>query len=255
MSALPRLLALCVLFAAAGCVTNTIGENAGSLDEAAQYNVQLGLEYMKQGRRELAFEKLRRALEQDPDYAGAHTAIAYAYSVYGEPDRAETHYRRAMNLDRDDAGIKNTYGTFLCERGRMEEAETMLVRAANAPDYGTPEVAWTNAGLCAERAGDIAKAERFYREALRVNERYPTALWQMAQVSFAASNALPARGFLQRYHAVAPRSPHSLWLGYRIEHALSDEAAASVYASRLRADFGDSPEARLLEDAERGRGR
>ena len=246
---------LAAALAVAGCVTNTVGQNAGSLEEAAQFNVQLGLEYMKQGRRELAFEKLRRALEQDPDYAGAHTAIAYAYSVYGEPERAETHYERALQLDRNNAGIRNTYGTFLCEQGRMAEAERMMLRAANAPDYGTPEIAWTNAGLCAERAGDPVKAERFYREALRVNERYPQALWQMAQVSLSASNPLPARGFLQRYHAVAPRSAQSLWLGYRVETALGDEAAASVYASRLRADFGDSPEAGLLEDAQRGRGR
>ena len=77
----------------------------------------------------------------------------------------------------------------------------------------------------------------------------------MAQVRLSASNPLPARGFLQRYHAVAPRSAQSLWLGYRVETALGDEAAASVYASRLRADFGDSPEAGLLEDAQRGRGR
>lgn len=252
-----RALVVCIAAAlAVGCVTRSVdGENNGSPREAAQYNVQLGLEYLQQGRRELAFEKLRRALEQAPDSADAHVAIAYAYSVHGEPSLADRHYRRALRLGRGDPDIENTYGAFLCDRGRMQDAERHLLKAARTEGYGTPEFAWTNAGLCAERAGDRERAEGFYREALRVNDRHPPALWQLAQVSFDAGNALQARAFLQRYEAVAPRTAASLWLGYQVERTLGDAAAAEVYAARLRSDFADSEQARLLKDAERGRGR
>ncbi len=255
MSALSRLVPLAALLVLAGCVTSNVGERAGSPREAAQFNVQLGLEYMRQGRRELAFEKLNRALEQDPKLADAHTAIAYAHSVYGEPERAERHYKLALRYGDNNPDVQNTYGTFLCQQGRMQEAERQLIRAARSPAYGTPEVAWTNAGLCARRSGDVEKAERFLREALRVNDRHPDALWQLAQMSFAADNALQARAFLQRFHAVAPRSAAGQWLGYQIERTLGDDAAAAVFAARLRSDFADSEEAGRLQEAERGRGR
>lgn len=238
------------------CVTRSLdGDDGGSPREASQYNVQLGLEYLRQGRRELAFEKLHRALKQAPKSADAHVAIAYAYSVHGEPTLADRHYREALRLDRSNPDIANAYGAFLCDRGRMRDAERQLVKAARTVGYGTPEIAWTNAGMCAERAGDRERAQGFYREALRVNDRHPAALWQLAQLAFDASNPLQSRAFLQRYEAVAPRTAASLWLGYQVERTLGDERAAQVYAARLRSDFADSEQARLLKDAESGRGR
>src|SRR5690606_11224368 len=112
--------------------------------------------------------------------ADVHVAIAYAYSVHGEPGLAERHYREALRIDRGNPDTENTYGAFLCDQGRLRDAERHLLKAARTVGYGTPEVAWTNAGLCAERAGDRERAEGYYREALRVNDRHPPALWQLA---------------------------------------------------------------------------
>jgi len=49
----------------------------------------------------------------------------------------------------------------------------------------------------------------------------------------------------------APASAESLWLGYRVETALGDRAAADEYARRLRTEFAVSPQAGLLDEAER----
>lgn len=237
----------------AGCVAT--GDQRGSPEEAAQFNVALGLEYLAQGRRELAMDKLTRALEQDPRSADVHTAIAFAYNRFGEPQLADRHYRRALRLDRGNPNIQNTYGVFLCEHGRLREAERELVAAARNVNYPTPATAWTNAGICAEREPDLDKAERFYREALRTDSTHTDALWQLAQVSFDRGDPLQARAFLQRYLEGASRSAQSMWLGYQVEVTLDDEQAATQYARRLRDEFGDSAEARMLEEAERGRGR
>ncbi len=240
------------------CVTTSDGTLPGSEgvpEEAARYNVQLGLQYLAQGRRELAMEKLTRALDQDPRNPDAHTAMAFAYERFGEPDLADRHYRRALRLDRGKPETKNTYGVFLCRRGRLDEAERQLLAAVEDVNYPTPEVALTNAGICAERVPDLEKAERFYRRALQANDRHADALWSMARLSFDSGEMLPARAFLQRYFENAPFSAETLWLGYRIEMELGDEDAARMYATRLRVDFADSEEARLLADAERGRKR
>lgn len=241
-----------------GCVTTSEGTLPGAEgvpEEAARYNVQLGLQYLAQGRRELAMEKLTRALEQDPRNPDAHTAMAFAYDRFGEPELADRHYRRALRLDGGKPETRNTYGVFLCRRGRLEDAERQLLAAVRDVNYPTPEVALTNAGICAERVPDLEKAERFYRRALQSNERHADALWSLARLSFNAGNMLPARAFLQRYFENAPYSAESLWLGYRIEKNLGDDDAARVYATRLRVDFADSDEARLLAEVERGRNR
>jgi type IV pilus assembly protein PilF len=239
----------------AGCVSTGSERTVSAPEEAAGYNIQLGLEYLRQGRRELAMEKLNRALEQDPRSPDVHVAIAYAYNHYGERERADQHYRRALRLDSGDPGMRNTYGAFLCQHGELAEAERQFLAAARNPEYNTPAVAWTNAGICAEREPDLDKAERYYREALRIDPRHEDALWQLAQVSFDGGNALQARAFLQRYLEVSARSAESMWLGYQVEVTLGDEDAAEMYAMHLRNDFGDSEETRQLEEAERGRGR
>lgn len=247
---------LSVAVLSAGCTT-TGGAPAHpvSLPEAAEYNVQLGLEYLSQGRRDLAMEKLLRAIEQNPRSADAHAALAYAYNHYGETDRADLHYRRALRLDPNDPAIQNTYGVFLCQHGNLRAAERQFLAAARNINYTSPEIAWTNAGICAEREPDLDKAERHYREALRSAPRHADALWQLSQVSFNTGNALQARAFLQRYLEVAPRSAESMWLGYQVEVTLGDEETAQRYAARLRTDFANSQEARLLEEFEGGRRR
>lgn len=244
----------------AGCVSVSDGRRGPVAEplEAAQFNVQLGLEYLAQGRRDLAMEKLSRAIEQAPRLADAHLAMAFAYNQWGETELAATHYRRAVRLKSDDPNIRNTYGVFLCQHGNLRGAERELLAAARDAAYATPEVAWTNAGICAEKEPDLAKAERYYREALRVNGRHQDALWQLAQVSFNTGNAMQARAFLQRYveaQQVQAWSAGSAWLCYQIEVTLGDESAARQCANRLRTDFPGTAEARMLEDAERARGR
>lgn len=237
-----------------GCVTTEVSqrEDTSSPEEAAQYNVQLGLEYLRQGNRRLALEKLNRALEQDPKLADAHTAIAYLYSQSEDNERAENHYRRALRLASDDPDIRNNYGTFLCSQGRLEDAERQLLEAARSSRNTSPEVAWTNAGACAERIPDADRAEEYYREALRINSRFPDALRRMARLAYRQDNLLQARAFLQRYLEVAQHSAESAWLGYRIESTLGDREAAARHATRLKEQFADSRELKLLQEHERG---
>ncbi len=249
---IPALLVMALLSA---CVTSRDGAVPGvqsAPEEASRYNVQLGLQYLSQGRRELAMEKLNRALEQDPRNPDAHTALAFAYDRFGEPALADAAYKRALRLSDDNPEIRNTYGVFLCRQGRLRDAERHLKAVAENVNYPTPEVAWTNAGVCAERIPDLNKAEDYFRRALKANARFPDALWSMAKLSHDTDDFLQARAFLQRYFEVAPRSAETLWLGYRIESALGDEETARVYATRLRTDFATSDEVRLLKELESG---
>ena len=132
-----------------GCVTtvtsNTIADEANS-EEAAIANLNLGVAYYREGRFELALERLESSLDQNPRLADAHSTIALVYEQLGETDEAENHYRRATQLEPENPGAANSYAVFLCRNERWNDAERQFMRAARNPRYPTPEAAFTNAG-------------------------------------------------------------------------------------------------------------
>jgi type IV pilus assembly protein PilF len=246
--------ALLALTACAG-TSGSVGE-AASDNEAAIANMNLGAGYLRQGNVELAIERLRRALAQDPDLVQAHSTIAFAYDQIGSLEEAETHFRRATELDREDGAAANAYAAFLCNRGnRWAEAEPYFRRATQDLDYGTPEVAMTNAGICARDAGELQKAEENFRAALTRNPRYADALLNMIELSFQREDHLQTRAFTQRYLAIRPATASVLWMCYSAERALNNAPAAEACATQLRSGFPSSPELAQLNEQQRGNGR
>jgi type IV pilus assembly protein PilF len=197
---------------------------------------------------DLAIERLRRALAQDPKLVEAHTTIALAYNQIGSFDDAEEHFRRATQLNPSDGAAANAYAAFLCGRGnRWAEAQPYFRRAAEDKDYGTPEVAMTNAGMCAREAGDLAAAEENFRVALTRSPRYADALLNMLELSYQRGDNLQARAFVQRYLDVRPATAPVLLTCVNVERALNNGAAADRCAAQLRSGFPGSPELAQLE--------
>lgn len=219
-------------------------------DSPARLNVELGKAYIAEGDYSQALTKLERARQQAPGYPPVYGTLAVLHWKLGEYDKAERQFREAVRLGPDDSLIRNNFGAFLCERERYQEAEQEFLAAVENPLYGAPEHAYTNAGLCALRSGDMEKAERYFRAALRANAKFPPALLQMAQISFARQRYLQARAYLQRYAEVAPHNPVSLWLAVRTERHLGDRSAAANHALRLKSRFPDAEQTRLLLEME-----
>ncbi len=213
----------------------------------ADVYVQLAIGYLQEGQIETALEKVQRGLELDANNARAHNVIALIYERLGTVTLAEQHYQRALRLESEDPYIRNAYGSFLCAQERFEEADEQFTAALKNPLYQTPEVALTNAGFCAKRNGNAEQAEAYFRRALRSNAKFPPALIQMAQISYAAGNHLSSRAYLQRYLEVAPHTAETLWLGIQTERQLGDQDAVASYELMLRGKFPDSDEMRLLE--------
>lgn len=244
------LLAGLLLTACAGGGSTRNGELAvkQTTNPAATANLNLGIEYMRAGNMELALERLKRALEADPGYYGTHNALGLLYQRLGETGLAERHFKRSIALNPSDSGSKNNYGLFLCQNNRFAEAEKIFLAAVANPLYETPEVAYTNAGTCALMNKQAEAAENYFRQALSINAELPSALIQMAQISYDRDNYLNARGYLQRYQSVAKHTAASLLLGIKIERELGDRNAVASYELLLKNNFGDSVEAGQLNN-------
>ncbi len=238
-------LPLCVPMVAAAQSTSSLRE------DAARINVRLGLEYMRQGQLGVAQEKIDKALQQNPRDAGVQLGAGLLYEQLREPKAAARHFREAVRLEPKNPDALNALGAFLCRNGESRKGEEAFLAAARNPVYRTPEVAYTNAAVCARKAGRLDESEEHLRLALAQRKGYSEALVQMAGVSFERGNLLQARAFVERYLAVAPATPDVLLLGYQIEAGLGDAAAAAGYAERLRSAHANAPETRVIEEFSR----
>ena len=127
-----------------------------------------------------------------------------------------------------------------------------FLSAAGNPRYATPEVALTNAGMCARTAGDPVKARELFGEALSRNPAYSEGLVNMAALSFEDSDLGTARRYLQRHADVAPDDPRAAWLCVQVETGLGNAGNAQHCASKLREQFPDSAEMAQLKRFEHG---
>lgn len=256
---LPCLLAPALLLGLAGCVTTSSRPEPppASSEEAAQYNLQLGISYLRQNNLPAARDKLERALEQEPGLATAHAALGVVFERLEDPAGAERHYRRAVDLEPNDPDNLNALAVFTCSRKQKpEDALKLFDRAIQIPlsvKNANRAMLYTNAGTCAKRV-DLARSEAYLRGALAQDPRFPDALYQLADVSLEQGNALQARGFIERYLAAGKPTPAALWLGVRIEQKLNDSAAAGRYGEQLRKTFPESNETRLLLNQARSTG-
>ncbi|MDM8544892.1 type IV pilus biogenesis/stability protein PilW [Candidatus Venteria ishoeyi] len=217
---------------------------------AAESNTELGINYMRQGRYAVALDKLNKALEQDSKNPMAHTAMALLNEHLGKKTEVEPHYKKALSLEPDNSATHNNYAAFLCSQGRMAEAETHFQTALANPLYKTPELAYTNAGLCAVRFNKRNKAMDYFRKALQHNPNIARALYQMAELYEEQGAFTEAQAYYRRYIAIASQTPQSLWLGVRIARALNDKDAEASYALQLKSRYPEANETYQLKQSE-----
>lgn len=213
----------------------------------ADTHTQLGASYLQRGQLEIAKENLEKALIADPDSSQAANMMALLQWRLRNYAEAERYFHKAVDVEQSNPEAQNNYGVFLCERGRPDEAIEWFGKAAANPLYKTPDMAQANAGACLMRKPAPTVAEKYFREALKLNPKLPVALNYMAKISYDSGRPVAARGFIQRYFQAADDTPETLLLAVRIERALRNRNEEGSYALRLKAKFPDSPEAVQLQ--------
>jgi type IV pilus assembly protein PilF len=241
------------LVALGGCAGNSL-VNRPQPERAAEINLELGVEHLRNGNLQQAKDKIDRSLEQNPRYGRAHLVAAMLYNRLGDERQAESHYERAIALEPKNPEFKNNYAVYLCQQKKYERGQRVALEAAADPLYKTPEVALMNAGNCALSAGDMKGAEDNFRKALAAKPRFGEALFQMADLEYRQTEYMSARAFLERYLEVGRTSPATLWLGVRIERGLGNKAQAQHYAQRLKSEYPSATQTRELLESERNPG-
>ncbi len=240
---------LLVLVLLAGC-SSAAQEEREKLRTASEYNTELGLAYLRQGRDQAAMDKLKKAIEQDPQNANAHHYLAVLYQKLGEAKKADREYWQALQYAPDDPNLLNNYGAFLCARGHYDKAISLFRRVLKDPLYPARQSVYENIGLCAQQKGDVKLAEEYLLKSLRANPRAPKSLLAMGQIRFDQGDLAGARQYLYDYLAVARHNAESLWLGVLLAARSGNKDRLASYSLLLKGKFPDSPQAEKLRKLE-----
>ena len=184
------------------CQNRAIEERAVGkvkLEEAASYNAQLGLAYLKQEDRARAKQKLLLALSEAPNAPFANAAMAYFYETTGEFDRARVYYRNALAIAPKRGAPLNNYGAFLCRQGHYRQAERYFLMAANDREYVHTALAYENAGLCALGIPDNRKAATYFQKALKQDPSRKPSLYELVEITIKQGQPMEALTYLQTY--------------------------------------------------------
>lgn len=246
-----RLLALCMGALCAFPVvaqqrygTSDRNQNATDPRNRAKLHTELGAMYFQAGNMAVALDELAIALKADSSYFTAYSVRGLVHSALKEYAKAEDDFQRALNIAPDDPEVNNNYGWYLCESGKERQSIAYFLNALKSPLYETPDRAYTNAGTCAAKAGDIEGAQNYLLKAVQMSRdgALPARL-ELAKLFYRRGIFEESRIYLvDALKMMESPTPDALWLGIRIERRLGNRAAESGYAAQLRGRYPTSPE-------------
>jgi tetratricopeptide (TPR) repeat protein len=196
--------------------------------ELASLHANLGLTLLRRGKLEQAIASLQEGVRLDPEQAEAHGNLGLALAEDGEPERAIDHYRRALALRPNLARVHANLGRALLDGGDVDAALAHLAEAIRLE----PEQAGhrANQASALQQLGREAEAIDAYRAALRLGERAPAFLnnlaWLLATGEHAGEQGAEEAVRLAREAAVAT--------GFRNAGVLDTLAVAYAAAGRMQ---------------------
>jgi TolB-like protein/Tfp pilus assembly protein PilF len=121
---------------------------------------------------------IERALELDDRSGEAHTVLGLIQVERAEFEAAEATYQRALELNPNYAGAYDAYGTLLHgELGRLEEALALRRKAVELnplSTYSIVQLGWNLNGL-----GRFDEGLTWLKKAFEIDPGYPYTLWSM----------------------------------------------------------------------------
>ena len=226
----------------AACATPGHPPEAKKPDADISLLITGSLLYARQGKLERARSSIQQALVIDADSVDANNIAGLIYGSSGQADLAIKHFEKALSIAGNDAATLNNYGNFLCEAGKTRQAEEKFLQAANQAGNPSPEIAYTNAGLCAMRVPDPPRAAEHFNRALNVKKNNSIALFQLAQINFNNKRGAAALRHMQTYARFAQHTPQTLKLGMQIGRLIKDKQVEVSYFNLLQNQFPASKE-------------
>jgi TolB-like protein/Tfp pilus assembly protein PilF len=154
--------------------------------------------------RSKAMSAVRRALELDPDVAGAHVLLADLLQEQWHWAEAEAEYRRALELNPNDAEARDGLASWLLCQGRLDEA---LTAGRRARELDPLAISGTNIGWILFNAHRYDDAIQEFRSALAVRPDSTDDLWRLGFALMFNRQPQEAISVVEKSVSLSGRSP------------------------------------------------
>jgi len=218
--------------------------------QSAKIHTELAAEYFYRGQLEVALEEVTEALNAQSTYALAYNVLGLINMALNENSKALDNFEHAIRLAPRNPEIHNNYGWFLCQRypQSMDQAINHFMTAARDPLYSTPEMAYTNAGICEIKRQKYNEGQVFFQRALSIQPNYSPALIGLIDIDFQRGNLIDAQFKLVQFLQNNSPTPESLLLAIEIEQEMGNQLAVDSYIFQLQKHFPESKEAAAIRE-------
>ncbi len=216
----------------------------------ARIRLALAIGYLEQGQTTIALDEVKQALAIDPEFADAYNMRGLVYMRLNDQQLAEDSFRRAVALKPRDGAILHNQGWLYCEQRRYPQAAERFNQALANPNYGNRSRTLMARGLCEERAGQTAEAERSLTQSYELDAGNPVTGYNLARLLYERGDFERSRFYIRRLNNSELANAESLWLGVRVEHRMDNREAMLQLASQLQRRFPQAPELRAYERGE-----
>ncbi len=223
-----------------GCAIQPSSDPASRAEAETRY--QQAVTFARSGKQMKALEAASQAISLDPGNARAHELAALMNQQADRQEEAAISFKQALALNPGSPSLLNNYGNFQCQRKNFVAATELFSRAAAIQTNPKPEIAYTNAGLCALRAGDPQQAKQLFTQAIEVRADQSVAVYQLAQIALTENDSLVANSWLEQYLRHFPHTAKTLLLGANIENQLGNPLGVSDYTDKLLSGFPNAAE-------------
>jgi type IV pilus assembly protein PilF len=171
------LLALTAATLALGCATGGSDAEQAAIAQRARSHYDIGTDHLRNGQIELALRDYLAAASLEPENPDYQLAVGLAYVRKQRLREGEQHLRRALEIAPDFHDARFNLSTLLIGMNRYEEARVEAQRLFDDPTYPSPWRALSNRGWSEYRLGRVADARATFALARKFNPVYlPTLL-------------------------------------------------------------------------------
>ena len=232
------------------CQTTQTGGTITKKDpeKAAKVRTQLAAEYIRSGDLDAAKRALDQALEVEPRDSTANMMMGVLLQREGSKlnmEKADAYFKRAISKDPKNAQARNNYGTYLYQLERYNDAIEQFSIAGATLGYDQRYRALENLGRIYLKIGDVANAEKTFKQALQVNRDSIISMIELSEIFYLQQNFPAASQLYEQYVRMVGQKnqgARALWIGIRVARANGDNMGMQVLVNQLRALFPESQE-------------
>jgi FKBP-type peptidyl-prolyl cis-trans isomerase 2 len=194
-------------------------ETRQSQAAAAEEFYKKGIEMQDKGEIDEAISYYRKAIDQNPNHAGAYYNLGVAFQGKGLIDQAILYYEIAIGFNQEFTEAHHNLGVAFNEKGKFDEALICFQRVLQLkPDHAR---AYYNLGNALVARGQFNEAMQCYRKAIEINPGDADAQWSLGLINLRFGNFEEGwKGYEWRWELkdVMPKRDFSqpLWDGYDI---------------------------------------